>query len=253
MNVGIYDLNECSSLSYKERLNIYKDCGFSSVGLYLDDNYMKNNESYLDIINEARRIGLKVNQVHLDYKISNLICDDNSNEYFSYVENKLKECIKLNIPYMVLHASKGNDSPSITEIGIEKLKDLINKYKDSNVYLCFENVRDNKNLDAIMNLNMNNIGMCYDMGHAYCYGDEYELIEKYNDLIKCSHLHNNYKSDTHNSLFDGEIDCKKVISKLNKDVDNCLEVFPKRGDYLNKEEFIAFVKKNYDDYYNCFF
>ena len=251
MNIGIYDLNECSSLNYKDRLSIYRDCGFTSVGLYLDDKYMANGENYVEIINEARRIGLKVNQVHVDYKISNLICDDNSDEYFIYVEEKLEECVKLKIPYMVLHASKGEDAPRLTELAIKRLKELMSKYSDREVCLCFENVRDNRNLDEIMNLDINNMGMCYDMGHAYCYSDVYELAEKYFDKIKCSHLHNNYKSDTHNTLFDGEIDSKSVISKLNKNIDNCLEVFPKRGDHLSEEQFVEFVKNNYSDYCKC--
>ena len=97
MKVGIYDLNECSSLDYKVRLEIYKGCGFSSVGLYLDDNYMHNGESYKEIIEYAREIGLSVNQVHVDYKISNLISED-IETYLVYVEEKLKECIELNIP-----------------------------------------------------------------------------------------------------------------------------------------------------------
>ena len=69
MKLGIYDLNESSLLDYKERINIYKEVGFTSVGVYLDDNYMANDENYLDIIEYARSIGLDINQVHIDYKI----------------------------------------------------------------------------------------------------------------------------------------------------------------------------------------
>lgn len=253
MKVGIYDLNDCTSLEYKERLSVYKENGFSSVGVYLDDNYMANGENYLDIIDYARKIGLEVNQVHVDYKISNLICDDTSNIYFDYVEEKLNECIQLGISYMVLHASKGNDAPLISEIGIEKLSNLMRKYDGSDVYLCFENVRDNRNLNMILKENINNVGMCYDMGHAHCYGDENEILMKYKNKILCTHLHNNNKKDTHDGLFEGEIDSKKIISFLNKfkKIDNCLEIFPERGKVLDREEFIGFVKGNYNDYMEC--
>ena len=108
MKIGIYDLNECSYLNYKERLEIYKRVGFTSVGLYLDNNYMSNREEYEDIIEYARKLGLEVNQVHIDYKISNMICEDKET-YFNYVEKKLRECIKSKIPYLVLHASKGDN------------------------------------------------------------------------------------------------------------------------------------------------
>lgn len=251
MDIGLYDINESSDLDYKTRINIYKSMGFTSVGVYLDNNYMSNNENYVDIIKYAKQIGLKVNQVHVDYKISNMICDDSSNKYFDYIEEKIKECEVLEIPYMVLHASKGEDAPTLTEVGINKLKKLMANYKE--VFLCFENVRDNKNLNKILNSNINNVGMCYDLGHAYCYDDPESLLEKYKDNIICTHLHNNHKKDTHNTLFDGDIDCRKIIKVLcaNKNIDNCLEVFPPRGEKLDYQEFIGFVKKCYKEYQSC--
>lgn len=250
MKIGIYDLNECSSLGYKERLDIYKSVGFTGVGTYIDDNYMANNESYVDIIEYAKKIGLEVNQVHVDYKISNLICED-SNAYFDYVERKLKECIDLGVKYMVLHASKGDAAPILSEEGLTKLKELMSKYRDSGVTLSFENVRDNRNLDKILNAGIEGVGMCYDLGHAHCYDNEEFLLNRYCDKVVCTHLHNNYKKDTHYTLFNGEIDCKKIIKKISDSVDNCLEVFPERGVVLDNQQFTSFVKENYEDYLKC--
>ena len=151
---------------------------------------MSNNESYKEIIEYARDIGLEVNQVHVDYKISNLISED-IDSYLEYVEGKLKECIELNIPFMVLHASKGDKAPLVSANSIIKLKELMEKYKESGTCLCFENVRDNRNLETILESEINNIGMCYDLGHAYCYDNEFYLLEKYANKILCTHLHNN--------------------------------------------------------------
>lgn len=250
MKIGIYDLNECSYLNYKERLEIYKKVGFTSVGLYLDNNYMSNEEDYEDIIEYARKLGLEVNQVHIDYKISNMICEDKKT-YFNYVEKKLRECIKSKIPYLVLHASKGDNAPLLDKDSIRELESLMDIYKDYNTCLCFENVRDNRNLKTILEANIYNVKMCYDLGHAYCYDDVEGLLEKYKDKIVCTHLHNNRKKDTHNTLFDGDIDCMKVIKKIDDKVDNCLEVFSERGNILNIDEFEEFVKKCYRDYKVC--
>lgn len=250
MNIGIYDLNECSLLNYKERLKIYKDSGFTSVGLYLDDNYMVNKENYVDIIEYARKIDLKINQVHIDYKISNMICD-NPDVYFAYVENKIEECIKLDIPFLVLHASKGENAPLLNPSTLNRLKCMMDKYSDKNIYLCFENVRDNRNLKMILDYNIKNIGMCYDLGHAYCYDDVRKLLETFKEKILCTHLHNNYKKDTHNTLFDGDIDCYSIINRFEERIDNCLEIFPDRGVVLDKINFELFVKKCYIDYKKC--
>ena len=70
---GIYDIDKATTLNYKERLDIYKNIGFNEVALYLDNNYLKKTETYDQIINYAKEINLQINQVHVDYKISNLI------------------------------------------------------------------------------------------------------------------------------------------------------------------------------------
>ena len=248
--IGIYDIDKVCNINYKERLGIYKQEGFNEVALYLDKNYLNEDENYTDIISYARKIGLQVKQVHIDYKISNLICDETTSTYFDYLEEKLNEAIKLNIPYIISHASMSAEPPILNDKQLNKLKDLLNKYKDKNVYVCFENVRKNLNLDKILKSKLNNIGFCFELGHAHCYGNEKELFEKYKDLIVCTHLHNNLGKDTHNLLNEGEIDYKYFLKELKnisqkQNISNCLECFPEYGVKLNKEEFILFIK-------NCF-
>lgn len=248
MNIGIYDINTGNSLNYKERLDIYKKVGFTELAIYLDNNYMENNENYVDIINYAHTIGLSIKQVHLDYKISNLICDKNNGEYFEYLESKIKECIKYNIPSLIVHASKGNEPPLIDNDCLEKLKNIANKYPN-NITICFENVRVNTNLDKILALNISNVRMCYDLGHAHCYDNEYDLLNKYLKNISCVHLHNNTGSDSHNRLSVGDIDYKKILKTLENitTISVCLECFPPRNSILNKEEFEKFLLDCYSD------
>lgn len=246
--IGIYDIDKVCDINYKERLEIYKQVGFNEVALYLDKNYLNENESYIDIISYARDIGLQVKQVHIDYKISNLICDETTSIYFDYLEEKIKEAIKLNIPYIVAHASMSAEPPILNDKQLNKLKNLLNKYKDKNIYVCFENVRNNTNLNTILTSELNNVGFCFDLGHAHCYSNTLELFEKYFDKIKCSHLHNNFGKDTHNLLTNGDIDYKYYLQKLKtiNDASNCLECFPEYGVKLNKKEFITFIKNCYE-------
>ena len=247
--VGIYDLNECTDLDYRERLEIYKSAGFLEVALYLDDRYNKPEENYVDIIKYARNIGLKVNQVHIDYKISNLISDDTTNEYFDYINAKLDEASTLHIPYVVSHASKGDTPPKITSLGLEKLSTILKGYENKDIYLCIENVRNNKNLDAILKLGLSNVAVCFDVGHAHCYSNEYTLFKKLKPFIRCSHIHNNYGSDTHETPLSGEIDGKYFIKRLSKieGASNCLECYPPRGHKLDRDAFVKFVEDLYND------
>ena len=134
--IGIYDLDKCSSLDYKTRLNIYKNAGFEEIALYIDNNYLQPNETYDEIIKYAKKLSLKINQVHADYKISNVICDHKSNEYFDYMESKLNECKKYNIKYLVAHASMGNNPPELDEQSLKKLENMqrkIEKFQENDV------------------------------------------------------------------------------------------------------------------------
>lgn len=246
---GIYDVDKATTLNYKERLNIYKNIGFNEVAIYLDSSYLKESETYEQIISYAKEINLQIKQIHIDYKISNLITDETTNTYFEYLEQKINECINFNIPYLVTHASMGDNPPEITEKQLLKLKKLCEKYKDKNITICFENVRNNINLDKIINLNLPSIKVCFDLGHAHCYSDEKKLFDKYLPNICCTHLHNNFGKDTHNLLNFGDIDYKYFldnIKKLNSKTSNCLECFPEYGKILNSEEFTLFIQNCFD-------
>lgn len=245
---GIYDMNIDTVLGYKERLDVYKKCGFKEVALYLDNAYQKENENYESIIAYAKEIGLKIYQVHIDYKNSNLIASKQTNEYFEYLQDRLSQAYQLGIPYVIAHASKGDTPPPICEDNIEKFRSLMQGFENK-VTLCIEIVRNNDNLDKLLSLNLNNVKVCFDLGHAHAYGDEKELLAKYLPHIICSHLHNNFGKDSHQALDDGEIDYAPIVSTLSKIPlsSNCLECFPpKPNGALSKQKFEEFVNHCYN-------
>lgn len=246
--IGIYDINSFPEIPFKQRLEIYKSAGFGEIALYIDKNYNAPNENYVDIINYARNIGLEVKQAHIDYKISNLISDNSTNEYFDYVSQKLQEALSLKIPYIVAHASMTSTPPEVNQTALEKFKNMMESFKSKEVTLCLENVRNNNNLKKILNLNLDNVKMCFDVGHAHCYGDEKKLFDEFKNKIICSHLHNNFGQDSHNILTNGEIDYVYFLNNLTqiKYSSNCLECFPKRGLNLNKKEFTRFIADCYN-------
>ena len=243
---GIYDIYRNSDLDYKTRVDIYKQAGFQELAIFIDNSYYPPHENYLDIITYARSIGLQVNQAHIDYKIANLICDNSTDVFFDYVSSKLQEAIDLKIPYVVTHVSNSDTPPQIDDVQLTKFKNIMAKFENENVTLCVENMRNNFNMDRILELQLPNIKVCFDLGHAHCYGGEYKLYEKYKDLIVCTHLHNNYGTDTHYMLSDGEIDYKYFVKALSQNdyVSNCLENFP-REEKLSHAEFVKYVEDCY--------
>jgi len=241
---GIYDINLATNLNFKKRLDIYKQNGFLEVALYLDNKYLDKGENYLDIINYAKQINLKVKQVHLDYKNANDICNINS-EIFKYLESKIKESEILNIQNVIIHPSSGYNPPIISQECLNKIYQISLNYPSVN--LCFENVKNNTNLEKILNLNLQNIKMCYDLGHAHSYSNENELLNKFHSKIACSHLHNNFGNDEHLILSEGEINYKPIVEKILKiSTSNCLECYPPRSTILSDNSFIEFVKRCYN-------
>ena len=245
-NIGIYDILYCSNLNYKQRIDIYKKAGFTQFAMYLDNSYMQDSERYVDVLTYAKSVGLSVEQVHLDYKISDYIFDQNNNLFFDYLDQKAKECKSFGIKYMVIHASRGDFPPKINKTQLNKIKNVAKNNK--NVFFCFENIRSNENLEEILKLNQKNIKMCYDLGHAHAYSNEIDLLKKHKKDIVCSHLHNNFGSDEHLPLFEGGICYKPLVKQLVEILgcSNCLECFPPKGKKITKKEFENFVKKCFD-------
>lgn len=250
MELGIYDIGDCGTgLSILERFAIYKSVGFTHVGFYMDDDYL-GGESYLDMIKVAQDLDLKIDQVRLDYKQSNMFSETSDNEFFQYVESKISEGIKYGIPHIVMHASKGDTPSLISHFSLNKIVFYDKKLNDSGTKLCFENVRNNANIDAIMELKLANIGMCYDSGHAHCYSDEMGILERYKDVIYCTHLHDNDGSDTHEMIGKGSIEWDTMyplICNTSRRVDY-LECFMGRDVVADRDMFRAFVLDAYESY-----
>ena len=101
-----------------------------------------------------------------------------------------------------------------------------------------------------MKLDCDNICICYDTGHGHCYLNEEEFIKQYEDKIVTTHIHDNFKEDTHDLIGKGNIDWKVIFSLLKetkREIDY-LECFPPRGSNLNKDDFKWFIKQMYDSY-----
>lgn len=252
MKLGIYDIGNCgTNLTILERFAIYKSVGFTHVGFYMDNSYL-GGENYQEMFAVAKDLGLIVEQVHLDYKNSNMFALNEENEFFEYLENKINEGIKYGVNHLIVHASKGDAPQPISHFSLNKIILFDKILNGSDTKLCFENVRNNSNIADVLNLKLNNVGMCYDSGHAHAYSNEVELLTKYSNVIYCTHLHDNMGSDTHNVIGTGNINWDIIyplINNTNRKVDY-LECFMGRNIVVTKDKFKKFVEDNYNSYKN---
>ena len=121
---------------------------------------------------------------------------------------------------------------------------MMNSFQNKNIYLCLENVRNNHNLKQILNLDLDNVKMCFDLGHAHCYDNVEKLFNETQSHIICAHIHNNHGTDEHLIPNQGEINYQYYINLLKqiKNCSICLECFPSKNSILNKDEFTKFIK-----------
>ncbi len=139
----------------------------------------------------------------------------------------LEDCIRAEVPIMVLHAFIGFNDHTPTEIGLERIENLVKKAEGSGVRLAFENTEGIEYLDAILErfTDKKTVGFCWDSGHQNCYNADIDLLEKYGDRLIATHLNDNlgikdlggkitFLDDLHLLPFDGIVDWDAAAKKL---------------------------------------
>lgn len=201
--------------TYIEIIDNIKKSGFKNVFIewYDDDIDLQNN-----ILSYVRKLNLNVIFAHLGYKNVNALWLDNEigeNEYRRYI-NDIKTCKENGIDLVILHPTYTFDIPAITEIGIERIKKILSFANEIGVKVAFENVEIVECLEYIIkNIQTNNLGICFDVGHCHLFSDDMINTKLFKDKVYMIHLHDNFKeNDDHNLPFDGTVDWNLAIKQI---------------------------------------
>lgn len=205
-------------IPYAERYRLIKEAGFNGVLLYWS-NELGNND-YKQNPELARQEGLFVENVHTPYlTINNLWLDNLSgNEITDYLLQCVDDCHQCEIPTMIVHLTGGDNPPILNELGINRIKKIIERAERKCVNVALENLREPENLKYVFDsINSRRLGFCFDSGHQNCYSKHIDLLSMYGDKLMALHLHDNDESDDQHLVpFDGNIDWNEVIKKLNE-------------------------------------
>ncbi len=201
--------------NYKEIIDCIKKSGFKNVFI---EWYNYDLELQENILNCARDNGLNVIFAHLGYQNSNAIWWDNEagdKELKRYM-NDIDVCYKNGINLVIIHPTRKYENPGITEIGIERVKKLVEYASQRGVKIAFENVELKGHLEAIVdNVSSNMVGICFDVGHCNLFYDGEFDVDKFKNKVLAIHLHDNFKEkDDHNLPFDGTVDWDRAIKQL---------------------------------------
>lgn len=208
--------NDNQNVTPIETMDAIKKAGFKNVFIqWYNKNWQCSQQEQLDY---ARKLGLNVIFAHLGYQDINEIWKENKigESLVARYKNDLKLCKENHISLVIMHLISKNLEPMYNEIGLHRIKQIVDYAKKLDIKVTFENTKTWGYLEYVLtNLDNDNIGVCYDAGHCHAfYHDEFSY-DLFKNRIFAVHLHDNDKSDDlHLMPFDGTIDWKHVISKL---------------------------------------
>jgi len=202
----------------KERYQLIKQVGFDKVSLWWSNDF--GDENFQSNPQDAREMGLIIENIHTPFKdvnnfwLNNIDGDALFENFLSIVD----DCGDNEIPIMVVHLSSGNNPPPFNEMGLNRIKKIIEKAEKRNVNVAFENLRKTEYLKYVLgNIASPRAGFCYDSGHHNCWAANEDLLNKYGSRLMTLHLHDNDGSDDQHLLpFEGTADWPSIMEGIAK-------------------------------------
>lgn len=227
VNIGI-SLSRKYALPMEAVLPLVNAAGFAAIsplwGTQLD---------MAAICSQARDLGLYVQSLHAPFGKTDTLWSNDPAVYasgLSLVLAALEDCIRLQIPIMVMHAWIDNDlSFDMNNLYFDNFDTIVEKAAEGGVKIAFENTEGEEYLFALMAHYKDNphVGFCWDSGHEKCYNHDMDLLAIYGDRLLVTHLNDNlgisdpdgeitYLDDLHLLPYDGVNDWEYNLSRLNK-------------------------------------
>lgn len=242
--------NSNKNVTVIETITAIKNAGYENVFIQWYDNekWEVSQEEQLKICN---RLGLNIIFLHLGYYNIDYIWQENEKgeDILQKYVKAIDECSSYGIPMVVIHLTNSEEANLYNEIGLSRIKRLVEYAKKLNIKIAFENTKAKGYLEYVLkNITDSNVGICFDAGHCHAHFKDEFNFDLFKDRIFAIHLHdNNGVKDEHLLPFDGNIDWKYIIKKLKESNYNgpiTLELCY-RNDYL-KMNLNDFYKKGYD-------
>ena len=212
----------------EEVLQIIKNVGFDAIS-----PIWKSEEDLIEIVDEAKRIGLEIQSLHAPFVKAANMWSPKAEAYGPVKEDLLKNidaCSEYQIPVLVVHVWIGFEYKFEKEsLYYENFDEIVKYAEQKNVKIAFENTEGEEYLYALMEHFENNdtVGFCWDSGHEMCYNRSDDLLAKFGDRLIMTHLNDNlgisrfdgkifWTDDLHLLPFDGIADWDYNVMRLKK-------------------------------------
>jgi len=219
------------------------DIGFQALDFNFSDyreGSVLSQDNWKDIImdikNAANSANIEFSQLHSPFY---MIIDNNEHAEFEEMmtPRSFEACQILDCKWAVIHSKRyeigmSNDNYEQTKsYNISRVKRLCKQAKEFGISIALENIfrfsEELKNsginqttdiIETIDNAGCDNLGVCFDTGHAFYEGIEpADAAKQYGDRLRVLHIHDNSgKYDQHVAPFVGNINWNEFMKSLNE-------------------------------------
>ncbi|SHJ01742.1 Sugar phosphate isomerase/epimerase [Dethiosulfatibacter aminovorans DSM 17477] len=231
-------------LTMEDRLREIKKAGFDSTMLWWGDEVAFWDFNKEELVEKAEEIGLLIENIHLPYYDINSLWEKSGdggrlvNDYKGWI----KDCSDYGIGGAVIHLEHDGYHIDGTDLGFERLYEIIDYAEKMGVDIAVENTRNIEILRKVLNnFKSKHLKFCYDSSHDWVICENPgDLILEFGDRLKYLHLSDNdMKKDRHWIPGTGKVDWELIaenFSKIGFEGNISFEVCP--FDYEGKAEAI---------------
>ena len=230
----------------QERMRLIKEAGFAGVLLLWTDQFDSDFKSFPKYADEA---GLYVESAHAPYLDADTLWVDNiaGQDYSEKMLACIKDCAAYSVKTLVMHPTNTKIPLPENNVGINRLKRMVESAQRYSVNLAVENTVQPAYLEYIFNrISSDRLGFCFDSGHSNLYCAQQNLLALYGDRLMALHLHDNDgQADQHALPRSGSIDWAAFMAQIKAAAYQgaiALETRRSTGaDIDNPEEFLAYA------------
>lgn len=240
INLFCYD----DEISIDRQIELMKQNGFKNTFMLSDSVWLTG-----ETVSKLKAAGITLVTLHAPFCGINAIWKEGEagDKVLESLVDGVEKCARYKVPVLVVHLSSKYPPPMISDVGVCRFKELMDKAKKYGVKIAYENQRCLSNL-ALALEHFEDAGFCWDTGHEGCFTPGWEYMPLFGDRLATVHIHDNFgvkDSDDHLLPYDGKLNFGKVAKHLAAaNYNGCmmLEVFRSNShhyDNITDEEYYA--------------
>ena len=208
INLFCYD-----GLDINRQIELMQENDFAHTFIMADNPLLDGS-----LIDKVKRAGITFDTLHAPFYGINDIWKPgiDGGEMLRRLIECVHKCADFDIPVAVVHLSSGKPAPIISDVGNNRFARLIEKAREKNITLAFENQRFVANLASVIEQH-NDVGFCWDVGHEGCFTKGIHFMNLFGSRLTAVHLHDNHPlpyEDEHLIPFDGVCDYEFIAETL---------------------------------------